>query len=238
MAIETQNIGFETVSSFDGIGGSALVEDIKDLERKRIKRMKRQEQDDVDEDDAPISKKVVKKRGKPSEPEKNVKLKHKSLFISGKKLKMDHPKVMLSLATELKADAEYAEKHRPKKRSDCFKDRMNGGKTLRQCKWFLCKYHLLFDISDKYGALKVNFPKVFDKGGVNLSAMKETCALDVAEKGGLTLDEVGVYMNHVRQGINLIELAGKAKLVDDPRANKLMLDFNTPDKANGKGKNA
>jgi DNA-binding CsgD family transcriptional regulator len=80
---------------------------------------------------------------------------------------------------------------RPKKRADCIN-------MLRPCPFVSCKYHLYLDVKEN-GSIKLNFP---DK---TIWEMKETCALDVAEKGGLTLEEVGELMNLTRERVRQIE---------------------------------
>ncbi|HZJ55112.1 MAG TPA: sigma factor-like helix-turn-helix DNA-binding protein, partial [Myxococcaceae bacterium] len=42
--------------------------------------------------------------------------------------------------------------------------------------------------------------------------LEHTCALDVAEKGGITLEEVGEIMNLTRERIRQVETRGLAKL--------------------------
>ena len=42
--------------------------------------------------------------------------------------------------------------------------------------------------------------------------MTETCALDVADRGGTTLEEVGAIMNLTRERIRQVEVKGLAKL--------------------------
>ena len=42
--------------------------------------------------------------------------------------------------------------------------------------------------------------------------MTETCALDVAERGGITLEEVGEIMNLTRERIRQLELSGLTKI--------------------------
>lgn len=81
---------------------------------------------------------------------------------------------------------------RPQKRSDC--------KNMpRPCPFVSCKYHLYLDVNEENGSIKINFP---DK---TIWDLKETCALDVAEKGGLTLEEVGELMNLTRERVRQIE---------------------------------
>lgn len=59
---------------------------------------------------------------------------------------------------------------RPRTRGAC-----EGGE--RPCPWVSCRYHLAFDVTPG-GSLKVNFP---DR---DVADMPETCALDVADRGG------------------------------------------------------
>jgi hypothetical protein len=62
------------------------------------------------------------------------------------------------------------------------------------------------DVSAKTGAIKLNFPDL------EVWEMTETCALDIADKGGTTLEEVGAIMNLTRERIRQVEVKGLAKL--------------------------
>ena len=42
--------------------------------------------------------------------------------------------------------------------------------------------------------------------------LRETCALDVADKGGVTLEEVGTIMNLTRERIRQVEMRALQKL--------------------------
>ena len=42
--------------------------------------------------------------------------------------------------------------------------------------------------------------------------MEETCALDVADRGGITLEEVGEILNLTRERIRQVEVKGLQKL--------------------------
>jgi hypothetical protein len=103
----------------------------------------------------------------------------------------------LELGRLLYPETEEAE--RPETRSDC----LEGA---RPCPFVSCKHHLYLDISARTGAIKLNFPdlEVWD--------MTETCALDVADRGGTTLEEVGAIMNLTRERIRQVEVKGLAKL--------------------------
>jgi hypothetical protein len=91
------------------------------------------------------------------------------------------------------------EVEKPRVREEC----VNGA---RPCPFVSCKHHLFLDVSARTGAIKLNFPdlEVWD--------MNETCALDVADRGGTTLEEVGAIMNLTRERIRQVEVKGLAKL--------------------------
>jgi hypothetical protein len=88
---------------------------------------------------------------------------------------------------------------RPKTRADC-----KGGE--RPCPFVSCKHHLYLDVSARTGAIKLNFPDL------EVWEMTETCALDIADRGGATLEEVGAIMNLTRERIRQVEVKGLAKL--------------------------
>jgi sigma-70-like protein len=103
----------------------------------------------------------------------------------------------LDLGRLLYPDTEDVE--RPKTRVDC----LDGA---RPCPFVSCKHHLYLDVSARTGAIKVNFPDL------DVWEMSETCALDVADRGGTTLEEVGAIMNLTRERIRQVEVKGLAKL--------------------------
>jgi hypothetical protein len=88
---------------------------------------------------------------------------------------------------------------RPKKREECI------GMD-RPCPFVSCKHHLYLDVSARTGAIKLNFPDL------EVWEMKETCALDISDRGGTTLEEVGAIMNLTRERIRQVEVKGLAKL--------------------------
>ena len=97
---------------------------------------------------------------------------------------------------------------RPRRRSDC----VNGA---RPCLFVSCKHHLFLDVNTETGSIKFNFP---DK---EVWEMKETCALDVADRGGITLEEVGEILNLTRERIRQVEVKGLNKLRHQSRKNSL-----------------
>ncbi len=95
----------------------------------------------------------------------------------------------------------YPETHywKPKSREQC-------ADMERPCPYVSCKYHLFIDVHPVRGAIKLNFPDL------EVWEMTETCALDVADRGGITLEEVGEIMNLTRERVRQVETAGLAKL--------------------------
>ncbi len=92
-----------------------------------------------------------------------------------------------------------AEFQRPKAREEC-----RGGP--RPCPFVSCKHHLYIDVSARTGAIKLNFPDL------EVWEMGESCALDIADRGGTTLEDVGAIMNLTRERIRQVEVKALAKL--------------------------
>ncbi len=100
---------------------------------------------------------------------------------------------------------EVVEYWRPKNRSDCLE-------MERPCLFVSCRFHLYLDVNPETGSLKENFP------GKEPWELEETCALDVADRGGITLEEVGSIMNLTRERIRQVEVRGLEKLKDVPES--------------------
>ena len=81
---------------------------------------------------------------------------------------------------------------RPKARAEC-KD------GIRPCPFVSCRFHLYLDVNPVTGTLKLNFP------GLEVWEMPFTCALDVADMGGRTLEEVGQILNMTRERVRQLE---------------------------------
>ena len=101
----------------------------------------------------------------------------------------------LALGEELKS-IKY---ERPNNRIEC-------ATGVRPCPYVACKHHLYLDVNPDTGSIKLNFPdlEVWD--------MVATCALDVADRGGITLEEVGEILNLTRERIRQVEVKGLQKL--------------------------
>jgi len=80
---------------------------------------------------------------------------------------------------------------RPTTRSDC----KNGP---RPCPWVSCRYNLYLDVNSETGSLKINFP---DREPWEC---QHSCALDIAEEGELTFEQIGDVMNLTRERIRQI----------------------------------
>lgn len=93
---------------------------------------------------------------------------------------------------------------KPQTRDEC-------AATERPCPFVSCKHHLYIDVNPNTGAIKLNFPDL------EVWELAETCALDVADRGGITLEEVGEIMNLTRERVRQVEMRGlmKLKYLDD-----------------------
>lgn len=89
--------------------------------------------------------------------------------------------------------------YKPRTRAEC----IDGP---RPCPYVSCQHHLYLDVSARTGAIKLNFPDL------EVWEMNETCALDVADRGGTTLEDVGAIMNLTRERIRQVEVKALAKL--------------------------
>lgn len=87
---------------------------------------------------------------------------------------------------------------RPQTRADC----IDGP---RPCPWVGCRYHLALEVTFA-GSIKWNFPDV------DVSEMKHSCALDMAEAGPATDDMLATLMNVTRARVQQIEYKALAKL--------------------------
>jgi hypothetical protein len=103
----------------------------------------------------------------------------------------------------LREQFQQLEMARPRTRSEC-----RSG--TRPCPFVSCKFHLFLDVNPKNGHIKFNFPDV------EVWDLEETCALDVAEREqGITLEEVGKFMNLTRERVRQVEVSGLSKIQDN-----------------------
>lgn len=95
---------------------------------------------------------------------------------------------------ELKAIGADGPYERPKTRGDC-------KRIPRPCPFIACKYSLYLDVSET-GSIILNFPHL-DPGEM---PAEQSCALDLADKGPMTLEDIAVVTNLTRERIRQVEL--------------------------------
>jgi hypothetical protein len=88
---------------------------------------------------------------------------------------------------------------RPVTRADC----VSGP---RPCPFISCTHHLYLDVSPRTGSIKLNFPDL------EVWEMPISCALDIADAGGCTLETVGDIMNLTRERIRQLEVKALSRL--------------------------
>jgi hypothetical protein len=91
------------------------------------------------------------------------------------------------------------ERLRPRTRAEC-------ADALRPCPFVSCKYHLYLDVSSRTGSIKLNFPDL------EVWEIPVSCALDIADRGGTTLEDVGAIMNLTRERIRQLEVKALMQL--------------------------
>jgi Sigma-70, region 4 len=118
---------------------------------------------------------------------------------------------LLAVGARLYSVEEHASYERPATRGDCL---AGGSNAARPCPWVSCAQHLAVDVHEQTGNLKITLPST--DGEPDLDGMRDTCALDVADRGGETLDEVGAGMNLTRERVRQLEVAALRALELDP----------------------
>lgn len=120
----------------------------------------------------------------------------------------DHT-LVVHVSEEIELD-EAAGPSRPLKRGEC-------EQGVRPCPFVLCRYNLYLDVRGD-GVLRVNFP---DK---EPDEMMASCALDMAEDGPRTLDQVAALMGMSKERARQLEVSAIAKLRDALGADELLDD--------------
>ena len=100
------------------------------------------------------------------------------------------------MAAEL---ADMMDYDRPRERGEC-------EHSERPCPYVSCRYHLYLDVNPRTGSIKLNFPDL------EVWEMPDTCSLDVASEGGITLEKAGQILNLTRERIRQMEAAGMEKI--------------------------
>lgn len=81
---------------------------------------------------------------------------------------------------------------RPRTRADCIE-------VIRPCPYVSCRYHLYLDVNPTNGSIKLNFPDL------EPWELDHSCALDVANLGGLELERIGEMINLTRERVRQIQ---------------------------------
>jgi len=103
---------------------------------------------------------------------------------------------------------------RPRTRAECHALYRERG----WCPYAGCPFHLAVDVNvwlddkgQERGTITFNFPEL------EIWEMPATCALEVADTGGKTLEEVGAFLNRTRERIRQIEEKGLRKVLRNLR---------------------
>ncbi|MFA6605108.1 MAG: sigma factor-like helix-turn-helix DNA-binding protein [Patescibacteria group bacterium] len=101
--------------------------------------------------------------------------------------------------TQRSSETYPAEAHRPKTRGEC-----RGAS--RPCPWVSCPYHLAIEVTEA-GSVRLDWRFL-------VGELRETCALDVADRGGLSLEAIGALLGLTRERVRQLEMSGLAKLAE------------------------
>jgi len=99
--------------------------------------------------------------------------------------------------------ADEAQEPKPRTREEC-KD------GYRPCPYVSCKHHMFLDVNPNTGAITLNWPLM------EPDQMSESCSLDLADRGGMTLEEIGFVMNLTRERVRQIEVRALASKLRAP----------------------
>ena len=103
--------------------------------------------------------------------------------------------------TIVRSDDRHEGYSRPRFRADC-------KSVPRPCPWVSCRYNLYLDVSTDTGALSITW-----KGKEPWEVPADSsCALDVAERGPMLLEEIGDVLNRTRERVRQNEKRALAKL--------------------------
>ena len=138
--------------------------------------------------------------------------------VHGVRARTEHPPEMrrhLRVMHEEEGSGTHAKlPDRPRTRAEC-----EDGP--RPCPWVGCGYNLYLDVNESRGTLKLNFP---DREPGQMPSVG-SCALDVAERGGVELEVVGLLTNLTRERIRQMELSGGQRFYKELRRRGLLEAF-------------
>ena len=98
-------------------------------------------------------------------------------------------------------DAYPEDVNRPRTRGEC-------ADVPRPCPFVSCRYHLYLDLNPVTHEIKVNFPDI----DVDEMHPDYSCALDIAERGALTLEDVAAATALTRERVRQLEHRATKKL--------------------------
>jgi Sigma-70, region 4 len=107
------------------------------------------------------------------------------------------------IRAQIRADREFHADGvmRPRHRMDCTS-------VPRPCPFISCRYNLYLDVNS-HGSIVFNYPEI------EPGQMKESCALDIAEAGDRSGEEIGAIMNVTRERICQINAEAQKKLASN-----------------------
>lgn len=94
---------------------------------------------------------------------------------------------------------------RPRTRGDCLP---GGCNEARPCQFVACRFNLFLDAHPRTGSIKLNF------GELEPGDMVESCALDVADRGAHTGEEIGSYLSVTREAVRQIQERAMARIAE------------------------
>jgi hypothetical protein len=144
---------------------------------------------EVDDDDVTIEIPVVSRKVRT--PRRRVRARSKTIAL--KRL----TRAELALGAQLYPPVE--DDDRPRTRAEC-RD------MPRPCPYVSCKHHLYLDVNPHTGSIKLNFPEL------EPWELQHTCALDIADEGSRTLEEIGAITNLTRERVRQVEVRGLLEL--------------------------
>lgn len=68
------------------------------------------------------------------------------------------------------------------------------------CPWVTCRHHLWADVTGN-GNIRITFPDIAPED------MEEPCSLRIASRGGVTLEELGRFLNVTRERARQLEMS-------------------------------
>lgn len=76
----------------------------------------------------------------------------------------------------------------------------------RPCPFVTCRWHLYLDVNAGSGNITLNFPDL------EVDELQHSCCLDVADEGGVTLEQAGAALNITRERARQLEASALVKL--------------------------